>query len=120
MKDNRATQSVRRWADIVIERWQQKIKQLDVIDTGELYKSFAAQVISDAAGDPVKVTFTFLYYGRFSDMGAGIGMEAGNRQRKPWYSSVFIREVNMLGMLMAKRYGYDAGEVLAFNGVINM
>ncbi len=121
MAASRAEETVQKWAEIVIQRWQAKIQELDVIDTGELQKSFSSQVISDAQGDPVKVTFTFLYYGRFPDMGAGKGAENGNRERKPWYSSVFIREVNKLGLLMAKRYGYDAGEILAFNGMlINM
>ena len=99
MKDNRATQSVRRWADIVIERWQKKIQELDVIDTGELYKSVSSQVISDAAGDPVKITFTFLYYGRFSDMGAGMGMEAGNRKVIYLVLHLFLGAVGSCAMM---------------------
>lgn len=109
----RALLSVQRWAEIVIQRWQAKIQELDVIDTGSLLKSFQSQVMADAAGDPVKVTFTFLYYGRFSDMGAG-----GFMERKPWYSQIFLREVNALGRMLATRYGYDAAELTAFNGTV--
>jgi hypothetical protein len=108
-------QTAVRWADIVIERWQAKIKALDVIDTGALLNSFKASVIADANGEPGKVTFAFLYYGRFADMGAG-----GFRERKPWYSGVFLREVNRLGVLMATKYGYNAAEITAFNDYITI
>ena len=101
-----------RWADIVIERWIRKIQQLGIGSTGELLKSLEAHVALDAQGNPAKITFLYLYYGIFTDMGVGRGVRLGDRSatrnRKPWYSSVFMKEVAILGRKMADRYGYDA------------
>lgn len=112
-----------RWADIVIERWIRKIQSLNIGSTGELLKSLEAQVAVDANGDPQKITFLYLYYGIFTDMGVGrnvkLGSEKGNRKKKPWYSSTFLKEVNALGRLMAERYGYEAASIpiKAFEGM---
>ena len=112
-----------RWADIVIERWIRKIQSLNIGSTGELLKSLEAQVAVDANGDPQKITFLYLYYGIFTDMGVGknvkLGSEKGNRKKKPWYSSTFLKEVKALGRLMAERYGYEAASIpiKAFEGI---
>ena len=112
-----------RWADIVIERWIRKIQSLNIGSTGELLKSLEAQVAVDANGNPQKITFLYLYYGIFTDMGVGknvkLGSEKGNRKKKPWYSSTFLKEVNALGRLMAERYGYEAASIpiKAFEGI---
>ena len=79
--------------------------------------------MADSNGNPQKVTFLFLYYGKFPDMGVGRGVKlgdpSGNRQRKPWYSSVFLKEVYALGRLLAEKYGIDAAQIplQAFQGV---
>lgn len=112
-----------RWADIVIERWIRNINAMGIGSSGELLKSLQAHVTNDAEGNPAKITFAFLYYGVFVDMGVGrgvkFGQESGNGKRKPWYSNVFMKEVSTLGRLMADRYGYDAATlpVKAFEGI---
>jgi hypothetical protein len=114
-----------RWADIVIERWIRKIQALNIGSTGELLRSLQAHVAVDAQGNPAKITFLYLYYGIFTDMGVGRSVKLGQagqgnkRERKPWYSSVFLKEVNTLGRLMANRYGYDAATIplRAFEGM---
>lgn len=114
--------TVRAWADIVIERWKKRMEELEVGDTGELLRSFEAQVTADSNGDPAKVTFTFLYYGRFPDMGVGRGITLADaphpsRKVKPWYSKTFLAEVNKLGRMMAAKYGLEAAlEISAFAG----
>jgi len=104
-----------RWAEIVLERWIRRINELGVIDTGELIQSLQAHVSVDANGSPEKITFFYTWYGIFPDMGVGRGVHLGDqsetRQKKPWYSSVFIGQVNKLGRLMAERYGYDAANI---------
>lgn len=104
-----------KWAGYVIERWIRKIQSLDIGSTGELLKSLESQVTVDANGNPEKVTFLFLYYGIFVDMGVGRGVKFGQssdrRKRKPWYSSVFMKQVAVLGRKMAERYGYDAANL---------
>ena len=109
---------VQRWAEIVIERWQARMEALEVGSTGELMRSFHAQVTNDANGDPTKVTFAFLYYGRFPDMGVGRGITlsdvpAPGRPVKPWYSQVFLGEVVKLGRMLAAKYGIDAAMTLS-------
>ena len=114
-----------RWADIVLERWIRKIQALHIGSTGELVKSLQDHVAVDAQGNPAKITFLYLYYGIFTDMGVGRSVKLGQagqgnkRERKPWYSSVFLKEVNTLGRLMAERYGYDAATIplRAFEGM---
>lgn len=98
------------WADIVIERWEKRISRLRIGHTGALVRSFTSAVEADAKGDVGKITFTYLYYGMFVDMGVGRGTtyaQRGNSARvaKPWYSSVVRREVWKLGELMIERYG---------------
>ena len=107
-----------RWAEIVIERWQARMEALEVGDTGTLLRSFRAQVDQDSSGDPTKVTFAFLLYGRFPDMGVGRGVTfhetpAENRRVKPWYSKTFLAEVLKLGRMMATRYGIDAAMAIS-------
>lgn len=110
--DDRKLLTVQRWAEIVILRWQERIAAFEIGDTGALARSFSAHVMADSKGDPLKVSFTFLYYGRFVDMGSG----TGTRTKKPWFSSVFFREIEALGNLMATKYGFDAAQLCAFNG----
>ena len=117
-----------RWAEIVIERWIRKIQALNIGSTGELLKSLQSEVTLSAQGNPAKITFTYLYYGIFTDMGVGRNVKIGEagkgngRQKKPWYSSVFQNQVSVLGRLMAERYGYDAATLplRAFESISKM
>lgn len=108
------------WAEITIDRWKQRMAALEVGSTGELLKSFVAHVTADAQGDPSKITFAFLYYGRFPDMGVGRGVKlgdtpdrTGHRRIKPWYSDTFRTEVVKLGRMMATRFGIEAAEAIS-------
>ena len=110
----------RMWAEIVLDRWKARMQAYNVGDTGELLKSLDAQVQLDSNGDPAKVTFVYLYYGRFPDMGVGgnitlsdVPDPSGHRKVKPWYSKVFIKEVETLGRMMATKYGIDAAEAIS-------
>lgn len=61
------------WADIVIKNWVAKIMALHAYDTFALARSFEQHVWANANGNPERVVFAFLYYGRFVDMGVGEG-----------------------------------------------
>lgn len=115
MNDN--LEFVQGWADIVIKRWVTKVTQLKIVETSELLRSFTSQVMLDAKGDPFKVTFTFIYYGIFPDMGVGKGVRfpqvaSSNRRAKPWYSQQFTAEVHKLAEIMAQRYGQRAMDAI--------
>lgn len=101
------------WADIVIQRWESKITQLNIVETTDLLRSFTSQVVVDSKGDPEKIIFTFLYYGIFPDMGVGKGVTydmvpSSNRTPKPWYSKKLAAEVHRLAEIMAEKYGEKA------------
>lgn len=105
------------WADIVIQRWESKITQLNIVETSELLRSFTSQVVVDSKGDPEKIVFTFMYYGIFPDMGVGNGVPYSmvphsNRTPKPWYSRRFAAEVHKLAAIMADKYGEKALEAI--------
>jgi hypothetical protein len=109
-------ETLKAWADIVIERWETRIVQLKVMDTGELLRSFQAQVAMDANGNGEKIMFTYAYYGRFTELGVGKGVKAGmdsRRQKKPWYTKIFFGQVNQLARIMAEKYGQEAAIKIA-------
>lgn len=117
MSDKGSIDIVTAWADIVIQRWETKISRLGIIETQELLRSFTSQVELDAQGDPFKITFTFLYYGIFPDMGVGKGVKydqvaGSNRRAKPWYSKQLASEIRKLAGFMAERYGERAQEAI--------
>lgn len=124
MAQNSKLEMAQKWADIVIDRWKARMAALNIGDTGQLLKSFEAQVVADSNGDPAKITFAFLYYGRFPDMGVGRGVTLADvpdqhRKVKPWYSQTFMTEVLKLGRMMATKYGIDAAmAVSAFSNSI--
>lgn len=118
MSETTTFEILQEWAEIVIQRWISKISRLNVIDTGELMRSFTSQVYTDANGDASKIVFTFLYYGIFPDMGVGKGVPfekvgQSNRVPKPWFSKQLYNEVKKLGYIMAERYGEKAMEAIS-------
>ena len=103
-------ETLKAWADIVIERWELRIIRLGVIDSGELLKSFHADVVMDANGNREKIEFVFAYYGQFLDMGAAkyAPFGSGKRTAKPWYSKIFFSQVQRLGEIIAEKTGVEA------------
>ena len=107
--------SVTQWAQITVERWEEKITQLNIGDSNALINSFTNEVITGSNGDPELIKFTFEYYGRMVDMGVGRGVKASDRgsvdtrrQPKPWYNKTFAREMHKLAESLAKTYGMKA------------
>lgn len=94
--------TVEAWADITIKNWLQKILQLKVIDTRALFTSFEFHITKHAGGDPAKIEFAFLYYGKFVDMGAGA------TKAKRWYNKQFGKEIAKLREILAEKYAEKA------------
>jgi hypothetical protein len=103
-------ETLKAWADIVIERWELRVISLGVIDSGELLNSFHAHVVMDANGNGEKIEFVFAYYGQFLDMGVGkhAPFGSGKRNAKPWYSKIFFSQVQRLGEIIAEKTGAEA------------
>ncbi len=105
--------TVEAWADIVIERWEQKIRRSGVYHTGKLVQSFSQMVRTQANGNPDLIQFAFGYYGRFVDMGVGRGVpydrvHLSNRRAKPWYSKTFFSQLEKLKEILEEKYGLKA------------
>ena len=52
--------NLQKFADITIERWMKRMDALGIYETGELKRSFDAQVRLDAQGNPELVQFTYM------------------------------------------------------------
>lgn len=116
------------WADIVLKNWLQKIMKMYVIDTMSLAKSLEHHVYVNSNGNPERVEFAFLYYGRFVDMGVGEGIsktgsiksiatskKLKERIAKKWYSPIFYSEVMKLQNILSEKYGLKAAQTIVEN-----
>ena len=106
---------LQKFADITIERWVNRIYQLNIRETGELIRSFDSHVRTDANGKPELVVFTYLYYGLFPDLGVGTGVTmdmapSGNRKIKAWFNKIFWSRLQWIAHRTAEQYGIDAAE----------
>ena len=103
----------RAWAKMMVTIWQDKIAQLRVRETGELFSSFMTEVVTQSGGDIDKIFYSYLYYGRMVDMGVGRGVtmaDAGSgsgRKRKPWYNKSWYHSIKVLTEKRAELYGED-------------
>lgn len=114
-----------RFGEIVIDRWQRKILERDVWDTGNLYHSLEYswrgvnalnQVVGRGRGGevkiPDKVSFSFPLYGIYADRGAGRGTRIKSHWRgrghSQWFYATFAQERKRLGELVAEAYGRAA------------
>lgn len=95
------------------------MRKLNIVETNALATSFVHYIHSAAGGKIDLIEFTYLYYGRFVDMGVGRGVSLitrdiaeHNRQQKPWYSRTFFRELNKLTGFLAENYGEQAAILL--------
>jgi hypothetical protein len=110
------------WAEIVLDRWMDKIDRLGIGYSLQLEDSFRMEVINNAGGDVARIEFAFKYYGKFVDMGVGKGTKLdqvkelktdrrlegrqhGNyRQAKPWYGKTFYAERMKLMEILSAKY----------------
>lgn len=127
MSDNtNLSLTIEAWAEIVIKTWLEKIIRLNINYSHALYNSFAHHVITNANGDPERIEFAFLYYGKFVDMGVGNGVSKSEatelvtggqsgRRAKPWYSKTFYHQLQILRELLAEKYAMKASQVIMIN-----
>lgn len=130
-----------RFGEIVIERWQKKMLEKDIYDTGNLYRSIEygyrasnalGQIVGRGHASEVKAgtipdvfTFRFPMYGIYVERGVGRGYTRGNggdlvkfkgvgrgRERRTWYYRIFAHERHRLGELVAEQYGRAAASMI--------
>jgi hypothetical protein len=110
------------WARITIDRWRKQIQKKRIGQSGKLFNSFVSNIIRNSDGNPSKIELSFLYYGRFVDMGVGRGISIGGqmdertmrgraealrnaRRPKKWYSPTKGAETQALAQLLAREFG---------------
>ena len=126
-----------RFGEIVIERWQAKLIDKGIYDTGTLHNSIeygyrATNALNQVIGRghaaevkagtiPDSFTFAFPLYGIYVERGVGRGYTRGNggdlvkfkgkergRKRRTWSYAVFVNERHKLGELVGELYGRSA------------
>ena len=98
MAVNTKDEYIRAWNKTMAEIWQDKLRQLDVYDTGALFASVKTGFVSDQRGT-VQIVHKFLEYGLYVDAGTGNGFKRGNggdlgfnptREPKPWFNKKYF------------------------------
>ena len=114
------TLTLQAWMDIVIKIWRNKISEMDIGSSGELFDSFVGTIISNSGGSAERIDFAFNYYGKFVDMGVGSGVYVGNpgdvltsRRPKRWYSPVFYSQTLALRDILANKYGMIGASIVS-------
>ena len=108
------------WNETMIKIWCEKIRELKVIDTGQLLNSVVSLgVQADGRFFEVKITQQFLEYGLWQDYGTGKEVYRGNpgdiypnekgrhknRQRKQWFSNKYFSSVMKMKDFLADSVG---------------
>ena len=128
-----------KFCQIVIERWQDKMIDKGIYDTGTLHNSIVynyrgvnAMNQTVMRGNALKagtlpdfISFSFPKYGIYVERGVGRGYTRGNggdlvkfkgkgrgRERRTWFYRIFANERHKLGELMAKYYGNAARSMI--------
>jgi len=98
------------WADIVLNIWRNKITDLKLWDTGELYNSLRYELYRNAGGDVEKIEFAYNYYGNFTDRGT-INMKA-----REWKGGkLFYAQVMRLKEILGEKYANIAVTEITVN-----
>lgn len=105
------------WAEITMGVWFQRQSLLGFSsEDGHLMDSMPDKALIEKKhnGEAASISFDFLMYGRFADMGVGRGFSKGNsgnvdyvrKRREPaeWFYRNWYREVKRLKEIMAKKY----------------
>ena len=91
-----------KWLSMTIDSLHQALDQYNIgkLD-GRLWESIMGEVIHSGQ-DVEKIVIKFAQYGRFVDMGVGVGrgVKTGKRKVKPWFSKTKTREVARLRTLL--------------------
>ncbi len=91
--------TVSAWADIVINKWREKIVEMKVYDSGALYESLKYTMLVEAGEDPRKIEFTYNFYGIFQDRGTG------TLKQREWNSKVYYSQIMRLKEILIEKYG---------------
>ena len=105
------------WNNTMIDIWTERIRLLDVVDTGALLRSpVKLPVQHDGRFLDLTLSQTFLEYGLWQDLGVGREVPHGNpgdigrdkkRERRRWFSVKYYASVMKLRDFMALSIGNE-------------
>ena len=93
------SETVKAWADIVLNKWRDKITEMKIYDTGALYESLKYTLLFNAGNDVQKIEFSYNFYGIFQDRGTQ------TIKQREWNSRVFYSQVKRLKEILTEKYG---------------
>ena len=106
---------VRGWNNTMVDIWRERIKLLDVVDTGALRNTLMQlPVMADGRFYDITLSQKFLEYGLWQDLGTGREVPIGNsgdigrekvRERRRWFSVKYYSSIMRLRDFMAQSLG---------------
>ena len=114
------------WSMKMVDIWLEKIRMLDIYDTGALYNSVESLSVS-ALGGQTLIPHRFIEYGLYVDAGVGKGFKRGNggdlgftpvRQPRPWYHIKYYASFMVLRDAVTDIYGKESARriTMGLNG----
>jgi len=110
------------WAEILIEKFMDKVRKLGITDQNQLINSFTHEVIANSNGDVSRVELAYLLYAKFVDMGVGKGVKLsqvgkkGSRVARAWFNPVFWPQFKRLVQLLAQKQA-QKGVILLIDSI---
>lgn len=105
------------WNNTMVDIWRERIRLLDVVDTGALLGSpLQLPVRSDGRFYDITLSQTFLEYGLWQDLGTGREVPIGNpgdigrdkkRERRRWFSTKYYASIMKLRDFMGQSLGAE-------------
>lgn len=106
-----------------VKIWKEKIIQLKVVDTANLYNSVvSAGITADGLYTSVSISHRFPLYGLYQDRGTGRETPLGNsgdigrakmRERRPWFNPKFWSSFYNIQEFFADSLGEQAARTVA-------
>lgn len=105
------------WNNTMVDIWRERIRLLDVVDTGALLGSpVQLPVRADGRFYDITLSQTFLEYGLWQDLGTGREVPIGNpgdigrdkkRERRRWFSTKYYASIMKLRDFMGQSLGEE-------------
>lgn len=94
------------WADIVINKWKEKVLKFNLVRSGNLLNSLKHEFQKNSGGSTDKIEFSFVYYGIFHDRGTAF------MEQKEWFNPIYYSQVMRLKEILQEKYQQNIGDAI--------
>ena len=94
------------WADIVINKWKEKIAMFKIYKTGDLFNSLKYEFQRNSGGGTDKIEFSYLYYGIFHDRGTKF------IKQREWFNPIYYSQVMRLKEILQDKYSQNITDAI--------